>query len=279
MPPVQRQSRKFLFTWNNYPENHAVPLANAGARYHCYGHELAPTTGTPHLQGFLYYSSARSVRSVRSKLPGVDVRIADGSVGDNITYCSKDGRFHEFGTKPLTQEEKGETEVQRYALARDSAKRGNLDEIPADIFVRCYSTLKRIQLDYMPRVAPQEGVCGVWIYGLSGCGKTRAVYAKYPDLFQKPSTKWWDGYQGEDVVLVDDVDIYDVKLGGEFKHWADFCPFIAESKGGAQRIRPKKLFVTSQYKIEDIWTDEKTQAALGRRFVVIEKIKDQNILI
>lgn len=131
----------------------------------------------------------------------------------------------------------------------------------------------------MPRVEALDGVCGLWIYGRSGCGKTRTVLKAYPDCYIKPRNAWWDGYNGEEVVLVDDVDIFDRALGGKLKHWADFSPFIGESKGTSVRIRPKKLIVTSQYSIETIWEDEETREALNRRFTVINKVKDQDILI
>jgi len=273
------KSRKFCFTWNNYPADHGDVLAAFGCRYYCYGYEEAPTTGTEHLQGFLYFDNQKSIAAMRLRIPGCDIRIANGTPQQNIVYCSKDGEFLEFGDRPWTQEEKGDSEITRYEQARDSAKSGDLDSIPADIFVRCYATLKRIELDYMPRVPSNDGTCGYWIYGLSGSGKTRSVYAHYPELYQKACNKWWDGYQGEEIVLVDDIDVYHVSLGSNIKHWADFCPFIAERKGGASRIRPRKVFVTSQYKIEEIWSDVQTQAALGRRFTVIEKIRDQAIIL
>lgn len=131
----------------------------------------------------------------------------------------------------------------------------------------------------MPAVQPLDGVCGVWIHGLSGSGKTRAVLKAYPTCYIKPRNIWWDGYQNEEVVLVDDIDIFDRPLGGKLKHWADFSPFIGESKGGGLRLRPKKLIVTSQYKISDIWSDQETLDALMRRFTIIEKIQGQDIII
>lgn len=126
----------------------------------------------------------------------------------------------------------------------------------------------------MPKVGPIDDVCGIWIYGISGCGKTRQVLSNYPECFIKPRNVWWDGYQFEETVLVDDMDIFDRALGGKLKHWADFAPFIGECKGSSARIRPKRIIVTSQYKIEQIWEDEETRDALNRRFKVYEKIKD-----
>lgn len=67
----------------------------------------------------------------------------------------------------------------------------------------------------MPAVESLDAPCGTWIHGLSGTGKTRAVLDAFPGAYPKPRTQWWCGYQGERVVLLDDVDIYDVKLGGE----------------------------------------------------------------
>ena len=45
-----------------------------------------------------------------------------------------------------------------------------------------------------------------WIYGKPGIGKSYAVRAVYPNLYVKSSTKWWDGYTNQDVVLVDELD-------------------------------------------------------------------------
>lgn len=273
------RNRSFVFTWNNYPAEYADTLASLGQRYIVYGREVAPTSGTPHLQGYLYFSNARTVRSVRRKLVGAHVECARGTFLQNRTYCTKSGDYHEDGNPPTDDSERGAAEIRRWDAAWDSAKLGDLDSIPADIKLRYYSTIKRIGEDFMSRAPSLPGVCGKWVHGESGAGKTRAVLAAYPEAYIKPRNNWWDGYQHEKVVLVDDVDKFDRALGGKLKHWADFCPFIAERKGGSMRIRPEKVFVTSQYKIEDIWEDEETREALGRRFVVIEKQVEQNIII
>jgi len=167
----------------------------------------------------------------------------------------------------------------RWETAWTNAKLGAIEAIPPDIRVRQYSALRRIERDYMPAVEPLTGPCGTWIFGLSGAGKTRGVLDAYPDAYPKPRTQWWDGYQGERVVLLDDVDRFDVKLGGLLKHWADCYPFIGEQKGGAKKIRPTRLFVTSQYRIEDIWEDAETRDALSRRFNVIEKRVGEGMII
>lgn len=183
------------------------------------------------------------------------------------------------GDLPMDDADRGIAERARWEAAWASAKSGRIEEIPADIRVRQYGVIRRIERDYMPACPSLEAPCGLWIWGAAGCGKTLAVKSAYPESYPKPRNVWWDGYQREPVVLLDDVDKFDVRLGGLLKHWADAYPFIGEVKGGSTKIRPQKFIVTSQYKIEEIWNDEETREALIRRFVVVEKILGQNIII
>jgi len=268
------RSRSFCFTWNNYPETYSNTLDSLEAKYYIVGKENAPTTNTPHLQGYVYWSNARTLVSARAKLPGCHLVIARGTPEQNKDYCSKGGDYVEFGTQPKSRKQLGGDEADRWARAWDAAKLGDIEAIDPDIRLRYYSGLKRIAQDYLPRVEPILDVCGIWVHGESGCGKTRAVLAQFPECYIKPRNNWWDGYQREPVVLVDDLDIFDRVLGGKLKHWADFAPFIAESKGSSIRIRPERLIVTSQYSIEEIWEDQPTRDALNRRFTTVRKIKD-----
>jgi len=266
------RSRAWCFTLNNYEDADCGRIAALACRYVIIGKEVAPGTGTPHLQGYIYFENARSLGGVRRLLPGCHLSVARGTPDQNRVYCSKEGDFVEMGVLPADPTAQGDGEVDRWDAAYESAKRGALDEIPTDMLVRYYSTWKRIVQDYMPRVPNLTDVCGIWIYGSSGAGKSRSVGQRFPLAFEKPRTKWWDGYQGESVVVCDDVDKYNVSLGGDFKDWADYKTFIGEFKGGSRRIRPRLFIVTSQYRIGEIWSDPQTQEALGRRFILVEKV-------
>jgi hypothetical protein len=271
--------RGFVFTWNNYPPDYETTLDTINCRYIVAGEEVAPTTGTPHLQGYLYLPSGKTVSAARRILPGAHIEPARGSPKQADDYCRKgEGKIYSRGVRPKTQEEKGAQEKQRWEDTWKKAKEGKIEEIDADIRVRQYATLRKIERDFMPTVGRLLGPCGVWIWGAAGSGKTRSVLDRYPEAYPKPRSKWWDGYQGEKVVYCDDVDVFNVSLGGEFKLWADAYPFIGEVKGGSKKIRPEKFIVTSQYRIEDIWTDQQTREALLRRFVVIEKKIEENII-
>lgn len=89
------QSRAFCFTWNNPPEEPVFPES----RYLVYGKEIAPTTGTPHLQGLILFPSARRLSTVIKALPGCHVEIAH-DLKASIVYCKKGNDFVEVGTPP-----------------------------------------------------------------------------------------------------------------------------------------------------------------------------------
>ena len=127
-----------------------------------------------------------------------------------------------------------------------------------------------------------DGPCGIWIKGAAGVGKSFGVRKVFKGkLYLKDHNKWWDGYDGEETVLIDDVHMDSRFLVHFLKIWADAYPYNAETKGGMMRIRPKWIIVTSNYDLEDLGRTEGRQgeikymepedlAALRRRFREIE---------
>lgn len=126
----------------------------------------------------------------------------------------------------------------------------------------------------LAKANPQEldgPLINEWIYGHSGAGKSRRARDENPDFFWKNHNKWWDGYNGEDVVLIDDLSkARSDTMSFHLKIWGDRYPFIAETKGGSMKIRPKKIVVTSQYTIKQLFgNDGELEAAIRRRFTEI----------
>lgn len=128
----------------------------------------------------------------------------------------------------------------------------------------------------LPHIPP--GLRGYWIWGEPGAGKSRAVREAYPDAFIKPQNKWWDGYDNQKVVLLDDYDCGDM-LGHLIKIWSDRYPCSGEVKGGNFQLAFDKFFITSNYAPSYYFPDPQLLKAIERRFTIIEKIEGQNIIV
>lgn len=94
----------------------------------------------------------------------------------------------------------------------------------------------------------------------------KAGIEAYP---KDPRTKFWDGYQGQSAVVMDefrgDIDI------AHMLRWLDKYPVIVEQKFGATALRATKLFITSNLDPR-LWypgLDDGTRAALMRRLNVV----------
>lgn len=260
-----------MWTLNNYTPQEVEDLMSVDCRYMLWGHEVGKENNTSHLQGVTIFNSLKTVKQVISILPKRTSKIQIIiHMKEAIQYCKKEAeRIYETGTAPVSKEEQGENEKARFRNIITLAKQNKLDQIEENepaVFLRLYSTLRRIGKDYMVKPQSLPSLDNEWIYGPTGTGKTRSVLERYPGAYLKSADNhWWDGYQGEDVVLIDDIDKYHIKQGFHLKIWCDHKPFIAETKGGALCIRPKKIIVTSNYSITQIWEDPSTTEPLIRR--------------
>jgi len=249
------RSRSFAFTLNNYKDLEQCQLrklAFGQIKYLIFGREKGDS-GTPHLQGYVYFKDAKTLKATIKTLPTrCHVEVAKADSLANYNYCSKDGDFEEFGERPKSQQEKGDDEKKRYQRAWEHAKQGNIEDIDPDIRVRLYGTLKKIRADYLPIPKAQEKMDFHWFVGPSGAGKTTAARNENPVHYLKdPNTKWWDGYVDQPCVIIEDYDKKcDPMLQQMLKRWADHWPFAAEIKGGSINIRPPRIIVTSNYTME-----------------------------
>lgn len=108
----QNRVRAFTFTVNNPTETSINDISKIkGYTYLIMGNEIAPTTGTPHLQSFIYFKDAKTLQQVIkifSKVPTSNkphIEEMKTTTKACIDYCKEDGDYKEFGTPPKDKAE------------------------------------------------------------------------------------------------------------------------------------------------------------------------------
>ena len=249
--------------------------------------------GTPHIQGYIEFQEKVYRRVVEGILGGrAWLDIARGSRVQNVRYCTKDSR--EDPTKLITtyyknhiQQEQTEHQIRNF-LRRDPNEHAReilnniknlsliqLEEEEPNFFLRNLSKIHELRHEFRKN----KGVTfqgelqdkNFWIYGPTGTGKSRFARGNLPpdQIFSKPVNKWWNGYDEQPRVIIDDWP--SLEFGGclvqHMKIWSDRYPFTAEIKNAHEYISPTyTLIVTSNFRIEECFKDPADVEALKRRF-------------
>lgn len=285
-----KRSRNWCLTINNWKDSDVITLETVDFSYLIIGKEgkqrSTETTGalevigmrpatvlmkTPHLQGYMVMKSLKTMKQMKQIHSSChwEIRLAK-THSPAIVYCKKEGDWKELGKKPIDPKGKGEMEKNRWLAMVNLAKAGDmmglLNAHPKDFVLR-YGTWGRIRKDYMKRPPRLPKLENVWVHGPPQGGKSYWSLEIDPDsTYSKNKNKWWDGYQGENIVVIDDVDKNHKWLGSFLKIWADVYCFTAEIKGTATFLRPKRIIVTSNYLPAEIWDDVMMIEAINRRF-------------
>ena len=276
--------RAWCFTLNNYTqqdEQSIQTIVTRFARYIVYGRELAPETGTPHLQGYVYFYNQRQRKSVSRLLPRARVEVANGTAKQNRTYCTKDGDYFESGEIPIEPSEArmrgGQANAARYTNAIELARRGDMDSIRESDPQMFLVHGPRLESMYAPEARPIEGTLQhEWWVGPTGAGKSRLLWELYPKHFAKALNKWWDGYRHQEIVAIEEWSPKNDLTASSLKKWADRYPFPGEIKGGClQGLRPKKIIVLSNYTPQQCFLNSEDLEPILRRFTVIYFPKEE----
>lgn len=223
--------------------------------------------GFRHWQFIVGYSKKVTLSRVSSKFRGVHAELSRSTAAD--TYVWKDdtrvaGTQFEFGGKPIRRNNADDWDgIKRSALA------GDFDSIPSDVFIRYYSSLRRIHKDYLRPVAMVR-TCRVF-WGQTGTGKSHRAWAEGGDnsYIKDPRTKWWCGYQAQEAVIIDEFrGVLDIS---HLLRWLDRYPVLVETKGGAMPLMASKFWITSNLHPKDWYPDldAETYRALERRIEII----------
>lgn len=275
------QFRGVILTENN-PEDWKASLKefwDTGRFRYVVGQLEKGEQGTEHLQAYLNGYNAMTLaglRKINARAHYEPVKKDNGAAA----YCMKEEtRIEgplEFGTRPLTQKESSkkaiEARKEQNMKILEVGVKVALEEglIRLDQYDRVRKNISLYQLDSKLLVAADD-VRGVWIYGSPGVGKSHKARVDYPGAYIKAQNKWWDGYSGEENVILDDMDCKE--LGHYMKIWMDKWECTGEIKGGIIPLMHKKFVVTSNYSIEELFVEPVLVEAIKRRCKVIHIVK------
>lgn len=231
------------------------------------GQEELADSGTRHFQFCFWLKNAIRFSTLKKSVPTAHFEICRDPQ-KAIAYCSKKetrvGETYTLGTPPFKRNDSEDWEK-----VRALAKVGDFDSIDPQIAVTHFTNLLRIHSHYSKPV-PVAEVRGFWIYGKPGVGKSFYARQRFPNSYSKaPQNKWWDGYRGEDSVIIDDLDRSHSFMGGYLKNWLDVYACQVEIKGGSMPLSARFVCITSNYHPSEIWDDQILFEAITRRLQLV----------
>lgn len=246
--------RNWMITIFNEEEfNNGLSVIKHTVDYVCGQWELCPTTKKKHFQGYIEINKPMTMYAIKKliKTPTAHLEPRLGTQEQAISYCTKDdtstGERVEWGEK---KQQGKRTDLE---IAIDLAEQNIpiceiIHENPK--YLRYMKYLKEYQQDWialhpMPREPPTVEV----LIGETGSGKTRYVEEKEEILYKvqetSSNTMFFDGYQGQEAVLIDD---FKGNIRFNFLlQLLDRYNLRVNTKGGTTNWCPKRIYITSNY--------------------------------
>lgn len=241
--------RAFCFTWNNYTEDDVDFLRGLTTRltYIIFGREIAPTTGTPHLQGYLRFINARTKSGVIKLFKKkAHVEVAAGTEYQNYNYCNKDKDSFVWGEIGEQGKRNDIDEIKK--MVREGATKSEIWDVASN-WQSYRMGEKGIELQEEKRKQePRTWKPTVlWYYGSTGKGKSEKAFGDYPKAWctgNIVNNFIFDGYAGEDVCILDDLRPNQIKFQ-ELLRVFDKYPYRVRTLGGSRQFVARTIVVTT----------------------------------
>lgn len=281
-----KKKRNYVFTLNNYtPEDIPAVLAWKGAKYIVFGEEQGDVKETPHLQGYVEWKEGKAIDPSLKKL---DKRIhwaeRKGTAQQAADYCKKGdqpkpewqelgtagpsyglrAKVHEIGT--ISEPGKRNDLETCATMIRDGASLKDVAmEHPATFvkFHKGFTALKSVLLEHRT-----EKPIVIWLWGLAGVGKTRGPVEKHPSHYIKDGTMWWDGYDQQEAIIIDD---FDGKWPfRDLLRLLDRYQYQGQYKGGYVPINSPHIYITAEHPPALFWSGNELAQVTRRLDSIIE---------
>lgn len=239
---LMAQSSNWLFTLNN-PASVDIPKLWPDVKYAIWQAETG-ALGTPHLQGYVIFSKRKRIGGLKKISATAHWEIRRGTHTQAKEYCSKEetrtGGPWTMGEEP-TQGKRTDLEEIAGLLVEGQTPKDLALSHPAQ-FIRNHRGIVALRA-YLQKPRAFKTECFV-IHGVTGVGKSRWANEHFPDAFWKsPNCNWWDSYDGEDTVVID--EFYGWLAWSELLRLCDRYPCMIQTKGGSCHFTSKRIIFLS----------------------------------
>lgn len=274
MTENKKGSRAWCFTINNYTitDFEQVEAMFQDAVYGIVGQEVGES-GTPHYQGYVYFQNAKTLKRMSKYLTRAHIQVSYGSPEQNKLYCSKqDNVLLEHGELPK-QGKRNDLDDIKEVIRNGGTMRQVVDiatSYQAAKMAELILKYKEPKRNWKPKVE--------WFFGPTGSGKTRKAFEILgEDAYVAMSTgRWWDGYDGEHNVIIDDMRKDFCKFH-ELLRYLDRYAMRVETKGGSRQFLAKHIIITSAFSPTQLFDTREDLQQLLRRIDNIEYIDSASI--
>ncbi len=216
-----------------------------------WGKEICPSTGKPHDQGYIQmYKQCRYTSIQKMFASKCHFEVMHGSIEDNENYCSKEQQFTKLGMF-VTRGYRSDLHNIKDDLKNGACLYDIMENYTSD-FVRYHSGIEKMKsLIDKKKSKRWRDVDVTVLVGAAGSGKTSFVSNKhgYENIFNlnlECDKFMFDGYDNEDVLLIDDFN------GGikytQLLRILDGHPLPLNVKGGRRYANFTKIYITSNVK-------------------------------
>lgn len=223
-----KASRKYQLTINNPSEHNfkherirKILSDFSGLLYWCMGDEIG-CEGTYHTHIYVVFKNAVMFDTLHKRFYGAHIEMAQGTNQENREYIQKGGKwaqsaksetsvegtFEEFGELPPDREKRVTDTETIFEMVKEGASNTEiLEAVPGAMTKLLYIEQTRQtfrEAQYRNVFRPLEVI---YLWGAAGVGKTRSIMEKYgySNVFRVTNyTHPFDGYAGEDVLLLDE---------------------------------------------------------------------------
>lgn len=223
----------------------SVDAPSFGCQFLAYQLELCPSSGRLHWQGYAYFAHPRDLKSCKRLLPGAHWEVRRGSHEDALKYVTKTdtrapGASPVIAGQPPAQGRRRDLEDFCESILAGSTNRELAERHPTAL-LRYSKGVEVLRVACLPNRTWKTQVVVLW--GPAGCGKSRWAHEWFPDAYYKDPTRWWNGYSGEKVIILDE---FYGQLPLEYMlKLMDRYPLNIETKGGYVKFNGELLILTS----------------------------------